>query len=58
MFVDSDHADDKVSHRTRSGSLKYVNTALVQWFSKKQSKVETLVFGTEFFIMKQGIDVL
>ena len=58
MFVDSDHAGDKVSHRSMSGFLIYVNTALVQWFSKKQSKVETSVFGDEFLAMKQGIDVL
>ena len=58
MFVDSDHAGDKVSCRSRSGFLIYMNTALVQWFSKKQSTVETSVFGTEFVAMKQGIDAL
>ena len=36
----------------------YVNTALVQGFSKKQSTVETTVFGIEFVAMKQGIDAL
>ena len=35
MFVDSDHARDRVSHRSRSGFLMYVNATLVQWFSKK-----------------------
>ena len=30
----------------------------MQWFSKKQSTVETLVFGAEFVTMKQGIDAL
>ena len=58
MFVDSDHAGDKVSHRPRSGFLINVNTTLVWWFSKKQSTVETSVFGTEFVAMKQGIDAL
>ena len=58
MFVDSDHAGDKVSHRSRNGFLIYLNTALVQWLSKKQSTVETSVFGTEFVVMKQGIDAL
>ena len=38
--------------------LIHVNTALVQWFSKKQSTVESSVFGTEFVAMKQGIDAL
>ena len=58
MFVDSDHAGDKTSHRSRSGFLMYVNTALVQWFSKKQSTVEKSVYGAEFVTMKQGIDAL
>ena len=58
MFVDSDHTGDKMSCRSRSGFLIYVNTTLVQWFSKKQSTVETSVFGTEFVSMKQGIDAL
>ena len=58
MFVDSDHAGDKVSCRSSSGFLIYVNTPLVQWFSKKQSTVETSVFGAEFITMKQGTDAL
>ena len=49
---------DKISCRSRSGFLIYVNTALVQWFSKKQSTVETLVFGAEFVAMKQAIYAL
>ena len=31
---------------------------MVQWFSKKRSTVETLVFGTEFVTMKKGVDAL
>ena len=58
MFVDSDHAGDKVSHRSRSGILIYVNTALMQPCTKKQSIVETSVFGAEFVTMKHGIDAL
>ena len=45
MFVDNDHAGDKVSHRSKSGFLIYMNTALVQWISKKHSTAETTVFG-------------
>ena len=58
MFVDSDHAEDKVSCRSRSGFLIYVITALMPWCSKKQSTVETSVFVVEFVVMKQGIDAL
>ena len=35
-----------------------MNTALVQWFSKKQSTVETSVLDAEFVAMKHCIDVL
>ena len=38
--------------------LDICNMVLVQWFSKKQSTVETSVFGAEFVAMKQGIDAL
>ena len=48
MFLDSNHAGDKVSHRLRSDFFIYVNTALVQGFSKKQSIVETSDFGADF----------
>ena len=58
MFVDSDHAEDKVSCRSRSDFLVHVNTALMQWFSKKQSTLETSVFGAEFVTMKQSTDAL
>ena len=35
MFVDSVHAGDKVSCRSRRGFLIYVNTTLVECFLKK-----------------------
>ena len=48
MFVDSDHAGDKVSCRSRSCFLIYVNATMVHWLSKKLSTVETFVFDAEF----------
>ena len=57
-FMNSDHAGGKVSHRSRNAFLIYMNIVLVQWNSKKQSTVETSVFGTEFVIIKQGTDAL
>ena len=49
----------KISYlRSRSSFMIHVKTALVQGFSKKQSTVETTVFGAEFVAMKQSIDAL
>ena len=58
MFMYSDHAGDKGTHRSRSGFLIYMKTALVQCLYKKQSIIKIPVFGAEFVGMKQGIDVL
>ena len=48
MFLNSNHARDNVSCRSRNCFLICVNTALVQWFSKKQSTVVISVYGAEF----------
>ena len=48
MFVDSDHATDETKRRSRTGYFIYVNSALVNWLSKKQATIENSVFGAEF----------
>ena len=35
-----------------------MNMSLIYWYSKKQSTIETSVFGTEFVAMKVGIKTL
>ena len=56
LFVDSSHADDKLTRRSRSGHFLFVNGALVAWLSKKQATIETSVFGAEFVAMKIGME--
>jgi hypothetical protein len=58
MFVDSDHVGDKVSRRSRTGFVILINRSIVDWLSKKQSTVETSVFGAEFCALKHGIENL
>ena len=58
MFVDSDHAGDKVSRRSRTGFVILLNSGLIDWLSKNQSTVESSVFGAEFYAMKHGIENL
>ena len=58
MYVDSDHAGEKRTRRSRTGFFVYLNCALVQWLSKKQSTIETSVFGAEFVAMKIGMESL
>jgi hypothetical protein len=52
-FVDSDHAGDSVTRRSRTGFMIFLNSSPIYWFSKKQTSVETSTFGSEFIAMKQ-----
>jgi hypothetical protein len=52
LFVDSDHAADTLTRRSRTDYLLYLNS----WNSKKQGTIETSVFGAEFVAMKTGFE--
>ena len=56
VFVDSDHAGDQVTRRSRTGFLVYLNNALIHWTSKKQTTVETSLFGSEFMAVKHATE--
>jgi hypothetical protein len=56
LFVDSDHAGEELTRRSRTGFILYLNMAPILWYSKKQGTVETSVFGAEFVAMKQALE--
>jgi hypothetical protein len=58
MMVDSDHAGEKRTQRSRTGFIIFCNLALIVWLSKQQPTIETSVFGAEFVAMKHGIKKL
>ena len=58
MFVDSDHAVDKATCRSRTGYMIFINMSMIDWHTKKQATVEGAVFGAEFVAMKQGVEAL
>ena len=58
MYVNSDHAGDNSTFRSRTGFLIYMNMALIQWISKKQPTIEKSVFGADFVAMKYGMETL
>jgi hypothetical protein len=41
VFLDSDHAGDKITRHSRTGYIIYMNGAPVDWFSKKQNTIES-----------------
>jgi hypothetical protein len=56
-YVDSDHTGDKVTRRSRTGVLIYLNRAPIVWYSKKQGSIETSSFGSEFTAMKTATEI-
>ena len=58
MWVDSDHAGDKITRQSHTGYFIFLNTALIDWLSKKQANIESSVFGDEFIAMKNGVEAL
>ena len=57
-FVDSDHAGESLTRRSRTGFLVYLNSAPIHWWSKKQTSCETSTFGSEFVAMKQAAEYI
>ena len=57
-FVDSDHAGDTVTRRSRTGIFIYIQSSPIVWFSKKQTSIETSSFGSEFSAMKTAVEMV
>lgn len=56
VFVDSDHAGDSLTRRSRTGFVVFLNGAPIYWFSKKQTSCETSTYGAEFVAMKVAME--
>jgi hypothetical protein len=57
-FVDSDHAGDVVTRRSRTGVLIFVNRSPIVFYSKKQGSIETSSFGSELAAMKTAVELI
>ena len=55
-FVDSDHAGDRLTRRSHTGIIIYLNKSPVSWYSKKQSTVESSTFGSEFVALRLAVE--
>ena len=57
VFVDADHAGNKVTRRSHTGVLIFLQNALTVWYSKRQNTVESSTFGSEFVVMRIAKDM-
>ena len=51
-FVDSDHAGDHITRRSRTGFFIKLDNPPIYWMSKKQSGIETSSFCSELMALK------
>mmetsp|Transcript_35878 Transcript_35878/g.50825 ORF Transcript_35878/g.50825 Transcript_35878/m.50825 type:complete len:144 (+) Transcript_35878:910-1341(+) len=57
-FVDASHAANKVTQRSHSGYILFVNRAPVIWYSRRQNTVESSSISAEFIAMKTCIEAI
>jgi hypothetical protein len=57
-LVDSDHAADLVTRRSRTGVLMYLQSAPITRYTKKQGSIDTSSFGSELTAMKTGTELI
>ena len=58
FFVDADHAGNKITRRSHTGIIIYLNSAPIIWFSKRQNTVESSTFGSELIALKRAVDMI
>ena len=56
FFVNSDHAGESVTRRSRTGCIIFLKNESIYWISKKQSSCKTSTFGSNFVAMKQATE--
>ena len=56
LFVDANHAHDKITGRSITGIFGFVGSTPVIWSSKRQASVQTSTFGAEFTALKKAVE--
>jgi hypothetical protein len=58
VYVDADHARDKVTRRSVTGIMLLLNNTPLVWISKRQKTVETSTYGSEMVAARVAIDLI
>jgi uncharacterized protein (DUF2249 family) len=56
IYIDSDHAHDKITGRSISGVVVYVGSTPIIWRSKCQGSVQTSTYGAELKPMRLAVE--
>ena len=58
VFVDADHASNKVTRRSVTGLVLLLNNTPLVWVSKRQKTVESSTYGSDLFAARVAIDLI
>jgi hypothetical protein len=58
VFVDANHARNKLTRRSQTGILLYLNKAPIMWYSKSQKTVEISTFGSESVALRVATEMI
>jgi hypothetical protein len=58
VFVDASNGAKKVTRRSHTGFIIFVNRAPIMWYSKRQQTVKSSAFSSEFIALKVALESL
>jgi hypothetical protein len=58
VYVDADHARDKLTRRSVTGIIVLVNNTPTMWISRRQKTVETSTYGSEMIAARIAVDMV
>ena len=56
IFVDPNHGHDKITGKSVTRNIMFVERTPIHWESKRQSSVQSLTFGAELISMKKDVE--
>ena len=58
IFTDTDQVGDKLTRRSHTGIVLMINSAIINWYSKKKNVVETSTFGAELIALRTALGMI
>ena len=56
--MDADHAGDRLTRRSHTGIILFLNSAPIIWYSKRQATIESSTFGSEVVAMRSCLGLV
>ena len=57
-FVDANHGGNIKYWKSQTGILIFINKAPIHWYSKSQTTVEAITFGSDFRAMNKAVEII